>query len=157
MNHFYLDLPESVMRLTDDEAIKEYAARASAPAAAIEGLSPEQLLSFPVPGTWSIQQIIAHLVDGDAIALYRMQRVVAEENPELDLFDESAFAERLYCDRLNINSLCKVFQVSRELAAEWLRQLPSDAFQRVARHREAGSVTLGLLVRAVSPAFRSAS
>lgn len=29
---------------------------------AIEGLSPAELNAFPVPGTWSIQQIVWHML-----------------------------------------------------------------------------------------------
>ena len=38
------------------------------------------MLAFPIPGTWSIQQIIMHLMDSDLIASDRMNfaKVIAE-------------------------------------------------------------------------------
>ena len=62
------------------ELIDRYAAGGSQLAPAIAGLSREQLNAFPVPGTWSIQQIVLHLMDSDLIASDRMKRVAAEES-----------------------------------------------------------------------------
>jgi hypothetical protein len=33
----------------------------------VEGLSPEQLKSYPVPGTWSILEVVCHLADTEAL------------------------------------------------------------------------------------------
>ena len=37
------------------------------PGKAIQGLDRADLLAFPVPGTWSIQQIVLHMMDSDLI------------------------------------------------------------------------------------------
>src|SRR4051812_36930394 len=60
----------------DRALIELYAAGASEPQRAIRGLSRAQLNSFPIPGTWSIQQIVMHLMDSDLIASYRMKRLI---------------------------------------------------------------------------------
>ena len=65
----------------DRAMIERYAAGADVPAAAIRGLTRDELNAFPVPGTWSIQQIVLHLMDSDLIGSDRMKRVAAEENP----------------------------------------------------------------------------
>ena len=62
----------------DRSWIERYAAGANVPAEAIRGLTPTDLNAFPVPGTWSIQQIVIHLMDSDLIGSDRMKRVAAE-------------------------------------------------------------------------------
>ena len=89
MAHFYSSLPDSLGALTHQEAVKRYIEERNVPRQGLAGLSTEELNSHPVPGTWSIQQILIHLMDTDLIACYRMKRIIAEDRPELDLYDET--------------------------------------------------------------------
>ncbi len=128
------------------ELIDRYAAGADVPANAIAGLTSADLLAFPVPETWSIQQIILHLMDSDLIASDRMKRVIAEEGPTLVGFDESAFASRLGYEHLSAQAAAGIFRANRLMTAEILRRLPDAAFERTGRHSERGTVTLRQLV-----------
>ncbi len=129
------------------ELVERYAAGADVPSRAIVDLSRQDLTSFPVAGTWSIQQIIAHLMDSDLIASDRMKRIIAEEEPTLIGYNETAFAEKLSYQRLDAAMCCEVFRINRILTAALLRELADEAFDRVGRHNEVGPVTLGQLVR----------
>ena len=51
----------------DRQLIERYVAEAGELGKSITGLAPEDLLAFPVPGTWSIQQIVLHIVDSDLV------------------------------------------------------------------------------------------
>jgi uncharacterized damage-inducible protein DinB len=127
--------------------IDEYGAGAEALGRAIAGLTREDLVAYPVPGTWSIQQIVLHLMDSDLIASDRMKRVIAEENPTLIGFDESAFARGLFYDQLDASLAADVFAKNRLLTAEILRRLPDAAFERFGTHNERGRVTLADLLQ----------
>jgi hypothetical protein len=83
------------------ELIERYAAGGPKLGAAIVGLSRQQLNAFPVPGTWSIQQIVLHMMDSDLIASDRMKRVVAEDRPTLVRCDETACGQNLFYDQLD--------------------------------------------------------
>ena len=52
--------------------------------AAVEGLSREQLVSRPVPGKWSVLEVVCHLADTDANIAYRIKRVLSEERPAFE-------------------------------------------------------------------------
>src|SRR5690349_8897705 len=80
----------------------------------IAGLLPEDLLAFPVPGAWSIQQIVLHVVDSDFVLSDRMKRVIAEDKPLLMGFDESKFTARLHYDAQDPNLACEVFAKNRK-------------------------------------------
>ena len=147
MEHYYAQIPDDIAALSNREAIERYDAGAAVPGEAVAGLTPEQLNSFPVPGTWSIQHIILHLMDTDLIAAYRMKRIIAEDRPVLDLYDETKFAARLYYDKADADKVCEVFRLNRQLTAGMLRQLPDDAFDRVAQHGEMGEMSLGRFLR----------
>lgn len=128
------------------DLIERYAAGAGKPAQAIAGLSRQQLGAFPIPGTWSIQQIVLHLMDSDLIGSDRMKRVAAEDGPVLIGFDEAAFSQRLHYDQLDPRMACEIFEKNRLLTAEILRRLPATAFARSGNHSQRGPVTLAELL-----------
>jgi uncharacterized damage-inducible protein DinB len=126
--------------------IEAYAQGADVPAGALAGLSAADLDAYPVPGTWSIRQILVHLMDSDLIGAFRMKRVIALDNPTLLNYDESAFANRLAYATTDVEPTCQVFRLNRLLMAEILRGLPEEAFARVGQHSEQGPLSLRQLV-----------
>jgi hypothetical protein len=73
----------------DAKLIEEYEKGGDDLRMAVRGLEREDLLAFPVPGTWSIQQIVIHLLDSELVTADRMKRVIAEEKAALLSFDEN--------------------------------------------------------------------
>ncbi len=135
----------------DRQLIDRYVAEAGDLGKAIAGLAPEDLLAFPVPGTWSIQQIVLHIVDSDLVLADRMKRVIAEDKPLLIGFDESKFTARLHYEVQDPALACDVLAKNRQLMASVLRKLPDEAFDRAGIHSERGKVTLAdLLLNAVN-------
>jgi hypothetical protein len=126
----------------DRQLIERYAAGAGQVTADIQGLSGDDFVKRPVPGTWSIGQIVIHLMDSDLIASDRMKRVIAEDNPAIIGYNETAFAEKLFPEKLDPFKAAEVFRLNRELTALILRNLPDAAFERFGTHNEAGRKTL---------------
>ena len=114
---------------------------------AIAGLSREDLLAFPVPGTWSIQQIVIHLSDSELVGIDRMKRVIAEENPLLIGYDETKFSQRLHYEAQSAETAVTLVDLTRREFAKVLRKLPTEAFARTGVHNEVGKVTLADLVQ----------
>ena len=113
----------------------------------IKGLSREQLIAYPIPGTWSIQQIVIHLQDSDGIGIDRMKRIAAEEMPLLIGYNETKFANTLAYDDQSIEDAVTIFDLSRKQFARVLRKLPADAYNRVGIHNEIGKVPLGIQLK----------
>ena len=125
------------------DAIHRYRAGADQLAAAIVDLQPADLAAFPIPGTWSIQQIVWHMLDSDLIGAERMKRIAVEQRPPLLIgYDESAFARYLPYDTLDPLRACEVFRLNRLITADLLARLPTDAAQHYGIHNEKGKVTL---------------
>jgi len=134
----------------DRAAIERYLAGADVPATAIAGLNKTELNAFPIPGTWSIQQIVMHLLDSDLIASDRMKRVIAEDRPTLIGYNETAFAKVLPYAELDPALACDIFAKNRRLTYEILRRQPDAAFERTGLHNETGEITLAYLVNTYS-------
>lgn len=108
----------------------------------IKGLTLEDLLAYPVPGTWSIQEIVIHLMDSDLIGADRMKRIAAMERPQLIGYDESAFIQKLFPSEQSAADAVVVFDLNRKLFAKTLRKLPPETFERTGQHNEIGTVSL---------------
>lgn len=109
----------------------------------IAGLSREDLLAFPVPGMWSIQQVVIHLQDSELVAIDRMKRIIAEEKPLLIGYDENEFVKNLFYDDQSVEDAAETVDRARRQMARILRKLPESAFARFGIHNERGKVTLG--------------
>ena len=135
----------------DRKLIEEYEKGGDDLRMSIRGLSRQDLLAYPVPATWSIQQIVLHLMDSDLILADRMKRVIAEENPTLIGFDESKFAANLFYEEQSAEDAINILDLNRRNFARVLRRLPESAFDRSGIHNERGPRKLSdLLAGAVS-------
>jgi hypothetical protein len=122
--------------------IDEYERGADAVTRGVEGLTRDELLSYPVPGTWSIQEIAVHLMDSDLIGADRMKRTIAENRPSNLGYDENAFIKHLRYDLQDARTAGEIFAANRRLFTVVLRALPDEAFSRVGVHNENGPETL---------------
>ena len=73
--------------MMDRTFIEDYVEGGQLMRSAFARLTREDLLAYPVPGTWSLQQIAIHLLDSDLIGSDRMKRVAAMDKPLLIGFD----------------------------------------------------------------------
>lgn len=126
----------------DRSLIERYVAGANALTEAIAGLTKEELNAHPVPGTWSIQEIVLHMMDSDLIGADRMKRVAAEDHPTLIGYNETLFAKTLYGDDLDVQLAAEIFAKNRQMTAAMLRRLPDTAFARTGYHNEHGDLSL---------------
>lgn len=147
MDHYYANVPEDLASLGHREVVELYERGASIPNKAIEGLSEEDLTAFPVPNTWSIKQIVVHLADTDSISIYRMKRIISEENPAWDIYDENALVTALDYQSQNATDVAEMFALNRRVFTQVLRGLSDEAFARTAQHAEVGALTLGNFLR----------
>jgi hypothetical protein len=124
------------------QLIDEFAGGSEKLRSAIKGLDREDFLAHPVPGTWSIQEIIIHIVDSDLVGVDRMKRIIAENNPLLIGYDETAFAKNLFYADQDIAYAIALFDLNRKQFLRILNKLSEQAWSRTGVHNEAGKVTL---------------
>lgn len=124
------------------EQIETYAIIAERVTAAIAGLTPAQMQATPVPGEWSIHQIVIHLADSEVVGYERIRRTIAEERPLLQPYDENAWGSNLYYHQQDPRLALELFKLLRQASAALLRQLPSETWERVGVHTENGEMSL---------------
>lgn len=113
---------------------------------AVIGLTRDDLHAFPVPGTWSIQQIVVHLADSDLVSGDRIKRLIAEDNPTLLAYDENKWVKNLHYDFQSAADAVALLALNRKVIASVLRRLGPEAFARTGTHTERGELTLAKLL-----------
>jgi uncharacterized damage-inducible protein DinB len=126
----------------DLTVIDTYAAGAGWLRQAISGLSTPQLHATPIPGKWSMQQLVVHVTDADLVMTDRMKRVIAEDEPALLAFDEEKWLARLQYSHQRAEEAAGLFEINRIVFTRVLRHLPDEAFSRVGIHSQRGRQTL---------------
>lgn len=122
------------MPMPTSEELYTYATFHEQVTTAVAELTLEQLLAVPVPDSWSVQQILIHLADSEVIGYERLRRIIAEEYPPLQPYDEEAWASRLYYQQQDPQLALALFTL--------LRQLPAETWERKGLHAANGEVDL---------------
>jgi hypothetical protein len=134
-----------------DPVIERYAAGGTLLVYATSGLAPEHETARVGPGTWSIAELVAHLLDSDLVLADRMKRVLAEDEPALLAFDQNRWIERLDSQSMPVEEAVNLFVAHRHWMMRILRKCSEADFNRAGIHSEAGRKTLAdLVVTAVS-------
>jgi uncharacterized damage-inducible protein DinB len=130
-----------------EDMLRSYARAPDLIDAAVRGLSREHLLARPIPGKWTMLELVAHLADTDQVYADRMKRVLAMEKPTLIGFPESDYVERLDYRSRDIDEELTLIRVTRLQMLRVLRAVPATAWDRQGIHNEAGPVSLRQLVQ----------
>ncbi|MHB8596239.1 MAG: DinB family protein [Ktedonobacteraceae bacterium] len=109
---------------------------------ALTGLSESQLHAVPVPGEWSIHEVVIHPGDSETFGFERLRKTIAEEKPTLQVYDEDAWARNLSYQRQEHHLALNLFSAQRRSTAALLRILPPEAWKRTAMHPERGEISL---------------
>lgn len=127
-------------------AIARYEAGADCLSRWIAGLTRAQLLATPVVGTWSMQQLVVHMLESELAAVHRMRRIVAEDVPLLIAYDETLAAKNLGYEKTDAAQAAELFRMLRVFATAWLRTLDGAAFARQGVHNQRGKISLATMV-----------
>jgi uncharacterized damage-inducible protein DinB len=126
----------------DRAVIEPFAAGGLKLRQAIQGLTRADLIAKPGPGKWSIQELVIHLTDMDAIAIDRMKRILTEDNPTLLGADEDAYLAELFPHDQSLDDAVTLFDLNRTQFTRVLRKLPDQVFDRAGTHNQRGRVTV---------------
>jgi uncharacterized damage-inducible protein DinB len=114
--------------------------------AAVEGLSREQLVSRPVPGKWSILEVVCHLADTDANIAHRIKRVLSEERPTFERVQPDLMRAALSYHAREAEEELTAFAVTRRQIARILSASPPEAWERTGVVGDRGDRTVAQMV-----------
>lgn len=118
--------------------IARYRAGHRAVQEALEGITEAELDARPGPGEWSAREVVHHLADSEMNSAIRLRRLLAEDRPLIQGYDEPEFARRLYYDR-PIGASLEAVAAARRTSAEILERLTDAEWARRGTHSDSGS------------------
>ena len=108
----------------------------------LEGLSDEQLRQRPSPEEWSLLEVLCHLRDAAEIEGLRIRRLVEEDEPSIEPYDQEALArDRDYRgdDPSRVRTALRAFWGG---LAYQLEHLSGEEWERSGTHPQQGRLTV---------------
>ncbi|MBI5947841.1 MAG: DinB family protein [Chloroflexi bacterium] len=109
--------------------------------AALDGVTAGEL-DAPAPDGWTARQIVHHLADSEMTSAIRLRRLIAEENPRIDGYDEEEFARRLFYDSRPIEPSLDTLRAARATTAAIVERLSEEQWRRAGTHSESGAYSV---------------
>jgi hypothetical protein len=108
-------------------------------AAALEGFPPDSLTAHPIAGKWSAAEIVHHLADSETTSSLRLRRLLVEDHPLIQGYDQDAYATGLNYNRRDIAPSLEAFRSARATTAQLFDFMSDEDWRREGTHSESGS------------------
>jgi hypothetical protein len=107
--------------------------------AALRGIRPAELDFRPAPGEWSAREVIHHLADSETISGIRLRRLLVEDGPVIQGYDQDDYARRLRYQERPMAPALEVFRAARATTAQLLDAMSDADWRRTGTHTESGA------------------
>jgi uncharacterized damage-inducible protein DinB len=114
--------------------------------AAVTGLTDAQLDTPYRDGGWTVRQLVHHVADSHMHAFARTRFALAEDNPLISAYDETAWAELPDMRTMSPEVSLALLDALHQRWVHTLRATPAESFTRTIQHPENGPMTVDSLV-----------
>jgi hypothetical protein len=108
----------------------------------LEGFPADMLTAHPIEGKWSAAEIVHHLADSETTSGLRLRRLLVEDHPVIQGYDQEAYANRLNYNRREMAPALEAFRSARATAAQLFEFMSDEDWQREGTHSESGSYSV---------------
>lgn len=123
------------------ELIAKYAAGYDEVVKALEGFPADKLTAHPIAGKWSAAEIVQHLADSEMTSAIRLRRLLVEDKPVIQGYDQDLFATRLLYNERDIAPAMEAFRGARATTTQLLERMTDADWRREGTHTESGHYT----------------
>ncbi len=116
--------------------IEQYKAGYEEVARSLEGFDEQSLSARPLPGKWSAREIVQHLADSEMNSAIRLRKLLTEDAPQIQGYDQDNFAERLRYNERDIAPALEAFRAARATTSQILDRMTDDDWAREGTHPE---------------------
>src|SRR6185503_16770601 len=136
------DVSDEEMHMTSEEReqlIAQFKAGYDQVAEALNDFPSDKLTAHPIEGKWSAAEIVHHLADSETTSGLRLRRLLAEDHPLIQGYDQDAYAAHLHYQQRDIAPALEAFRAARASTAQLLDLMSEDDWHREGTHSESGS------------------
>jgi len=105
---------------------------------ALKGISEAELDFRRAPGKWSAREIVHHLADSETTSGIRLRKLLVEQQPYIQGYDQDQFAKKLQYSKRPIEPALKALTAARETTAQILDLMNDADWKRTGEHSESG-------------------
>jgi hypothetical protein len=120
------------------ELITQYAAGYDEVKKSLEGFPTDQLTAHPISGKWSACEIVQHLADSEMNSAIRLRRLLAEDRPVIQSYDQEDYATRFNYNERDFAPALEAFRGARATTAQLLSRMSDEDWNREGWHPESG-------------------
>src|SRR5215475_12535148 len=106
-----------------EKLIAKYAAGYDEVVSVLEGFPKDKLTANLIPGKWSAAEIVQHLADSEMTSAIRLRRLLVEDNPVIQGYDQDLFAKRLRYNDRDIAPALEAFRASRATTSQLFERM----------------------------------
>jgi DinB superfamily len=107
----------------------------------LKSFPKDSLTAHPIPGKWSAVEIVHHLADSETTSALRLRRLLVEDHPLIQGYDQEAFAARLNYNNRDMAPALEAFRSARATTVQLFDLMSEDDWQREGTHSESGAYT----------------
>lgn len=123
------------------ELINQYKDGYNEVAKALEGFPPDKLTAHPIANKWSAAEIVHHLGDSETTSGLRLRRLLVEDHPLIQGYDQDEYAARLNYNQREIAPSIEAFRSARATTAQLFEFMTDADWHKQGTHSESGSYT----------------
>src|SRR5438477_11269119 len=102
----------------------------------LKDLPEQSLTAHPIDGKWSAAEIVHHLADSETTSALRLRRLLVEDHPLIQGYDQEAYAARLDYNKREIAPALEAFRAARATTAQLFDLMSNEDWQREGTHSE---------------------
>jgi len=118
--------------------IAKYKAGHAEVVAALAGIQPEERDWRPAPGEWSAREVVHHLADSETISGLRLRRLLIEDKPVIQGYDQEEYARALRYQSRPLEPALQAFEAARATTAQLMDAMTDADWRRAGTHSESG-------------------
>ncbi|OAB41257.1 DinB family protein [Paenibacillus antarcticus] len=116
----------------------------------VRSIPVEELNYKPTFTSWSIKEIIVHVVDTEMILQHRIKAILAEDNPVIQAFDQNLWTSELQYSLRDIEDQVALFVLLRKVFAPTLQSIRDVDGERAGTHSTDGTILLKDIIKKMS-------
>ncbi|MGA9529875.1 MAG: DinB family protein [Terriglobales bacterium] len=107
----------------------------------------EVLRGRVIPGKWTANEIIGHLVDSEWVYGYRLRLILCEDEPNILGYKQDAWVASQRHNGREPSELVEIFRTLRGVNLSVWRGMSAEDLRRSGQHNERGAESLAVMLR----------
>ena len=107
----------------------------------LEGFDEEALSAHPIPGKWSAREVIQHLADSEMNSAIRLRKLLTEDDPQIQGYDQAGYAVSLRYNERPIEPALDALRGACATTGQLLDRMSGADWSRAGTHSESGPYT----------------